>query len=173
MYKLFTLFICFFISSILYSQREYGLEYQHGFGKSYNSNSIGTSFERFNNRKSRWQIVAHYTWDIFVSDKKTQGVSDFGISVGYRYGFSYGDQGNFMTGIRATFSHLLEKKHTRFTPSAEFGYHYIFNEALKYSGFLTPSLAFGYDIPIGKEKKEDFNGTLFIPRISGGYRFSN
>jgi hypothetical protein len=156
---------------MLYSQSEYGLEYQHGFGKSYHSNSIGTSLERFDrNGKSWWQVVAHYTWDIFVSDKKTQGVSDFGISVGYRYGFSYGDHGNFITGLRITFSHLFENEHTRFTPSAEFGYHYIFNHSLTNSGFLTPSLAFGYDLPIGKEKKEDFKGTLFIPRLSGGFR---
>jgi hypothetical protein len=170
MYKNSTFLICLFISSALYSQKEYGLEYQHGFGKSYNSNSIGASLEKFNSGKGSLQIVFHYTWDVFYSEKKTQGISDFGVSFGYRYGFSYGNSGNLLGGIRTTFSHLFEKNHTKFTPSAEFGYHYTFNNFGK-GGFATPSVAFGYDIPLGKEKDEDYEGTLFIPRLAIGYRF--
>ena len=171
MYKNSTFLVCLLISSALYSQREYGLEYQHGFGKSYNSNSFGGIFEKFGNSKSSWQAVVHYTWDIFTTSKKTQGVSDVGISLGYRYGFSYGDHGNFISGLRITLSHLIEKEHTKFTPSAELGYHYTFHQFFDRGGFTTPSIAFGYDIPLGKAKAEDYEGALFIPRLAVGYRF--
>src|SRR4026208_430022 len=102
--------------------------------------------------------------------KKTQGISDFGFSAGYRYGFSYGNSGNLFTGARATISFIDEKDHIKFTPSAEFGYHYTFNNFEK-GGFATPSIAFGYDIPISKAKADDYEGTLFIPRLAVGYRF--
>ncbi|HKC35664.1 MAG TPA: hypothetical protein VKB95_06360 [Chitinophagaceae bacterium] len=170
MYKLFTLFFCLFISVRLYSQREYGLEYQHGFGKSYNSNSIGGLFENLSNGPSTWQVGIQYTWDIFVTNKKTQGISDFGILLGYRYHFSYGSSGNLIAGVRTTFSFLTEKAYTKFTPSLEFGYHYTFNNFYD-GGFTTSSLNLGYDIPIGKEKSEDHKGFLFIPRIAAGYRY--
>ena len=171
MHKNSTFFICLLISSALYSQREYGIEYQHGFGRSYNSNSIGASFENFNNGKGSWHAVLHYTWDIFTTEKKTQGVSDLGFSLGYRYGFSYGDNGNFISGIRFTYSFITEKDHSKLTPSAELGYHYAFNGLYRRgSGFITPSFAFGYDFLVGKDKAEDFKGPLFIPRIVAGYR---
>jgi hypothetical protein len=170
MRKLIITSFCLFISSLLFSQTEYGFEYQHGFGKSYNSNSIGSSYEGFSTGKGSWQAVLHYTWDIFTTDKSTKGSSDFGISLGYRYGFSYGNSGNLFSGLRLTVSHLFEAKHTKFTPSAELGYHLTFNNFGK-GGFASPSFAFGYDIPMGKEKEEDYEGALFIPRIAVGYRF--
>jgi hypothetical protein len=169
MSKLLT-FTFIFISATVYSQNEYGLEYQHGFGRSYNSNSIGAFYEKFNTSNGSWQILMHYTWDVFYSKKKTQGVGDFGLSFGYRYSFAYGDSGNLLGGIRATFSHLFETDHTKFTPSVEFGYHFLFNNFSE-GAFVAPSLAFGYDIPVGKEKAEDFAGALFIPRIGAGYRY--
>ena len=170
MYKVFTLFLCLFISIVLYSQKEYSLEYQHGFGKKYNSNSIGGLYEGFSNTgKSSWQVGIHYTFDVFYSDKTTQGVSGLGLSAGYRYGFSYGNSGNLITGIRATLSFIGEKDHSKFTPSIEFGYHYTFNNFGK-GGFTTPSLNVGYDIPMGNESG-DYEGFLFIPRIAVGYRF--
>jgi hypothetical protein len=158
------------ISYFLFSQTEIGAEYQHGFGKSYNSNSIGLLSEKFsNNQKNSWQIGIHYTSDIFFGNKKTSGVSDFGISFGYRYGFSYGNSGNLLTGVRATFSFLGEKEHIKFTPSAELGYHLTFNNFGK-GGFTTPSLNIAYDIPL-KKASEDYEGFLFIPRLAAGYRF--
>jgi hypothetical protein len=72
--------------------------------------------------------------------------------------------------VRATISFIDEKDHTKFTPSAELGYHYTFNNFEK-GGFVTPWFAFGYDVPIGKERAEDYKGTLFIPRLAVGYRF--
>ena len=89
----------------LSSQTEYGVEYQHGFGRSYHSNSIGASIGNFNFRSDSWYIVAHYTWDIFKTTKKTQGVSDFGLSVGFRDAASYWAHGNALAGIRLTVSH--------------------------------------------------------------------
>jgi hypothetical protein len=59
----------------------------------------------------------------------------------------------------------------KLTPSIELGYHYTFNPNYEKGGFLTTSFAFGYDIPVGKEKEGDYKGRLFIPRLSGGYRF--
>jgi len=158
-----------FISSALYSQREYGLEYQHGFGKSYNSNSIATAVERFNNGSGSWHIGINYSFDVFVTDKKTMGISGFGFSFGYRYGFAYDVHQNFMSGIRATASFVTEPGHVKLTPSIELGYHYTFNPSFESGGFFTTSFAFGYDIPLGKEKEGDYKGTLFIPRLSGGY----
>ena len=170
MCKCSTLIIYIFISILSFSQREYGLEYQHGFGKSYNSNSIGGIFENLSNEPSSWQVGIQYTWDIFITNKKTQGIGDFGILLGYRYHFSYGNSGNLIAGVRTTFSFLTEKAHTKFTPSFEFGYHYTFNE-FNSGGFTTSSLNLGYDMPIGKEKAEDYKGFLFIPRIAIGYRY--
>lgn len=170
MKKLIILHSIFFISYNLFSQREYGIEYQHGFGKSYHSNSIGVSLEKFNERKSRYYFVAHYTWDIFSTDKKTKGVSDFGFSIGYRYGCGYGDNGNFLTGFRVTLSFLTEELHRKLTPSAELGYHHTFNGLYMRGGVMTPSLAFAYDFPLGINRKENFKGLLFIPRIVVGHR---
>ena len=167
---IFTSFFAF-LSLYLFSQREYGFEYQHGFGKSYNSNSLGASFENFSHGSSSWQIVAHYTWDIFTKGKNKQGISNFGLSLGYRYGFSYDINQNFFGGIRTTASFVTDKNHVKLTPSIEFGYHYTFNPSFDRGGFITPSVAFGYDIPIGKEKNEDYKGTLFIPRFAVGYHF--
>jgi len=169
MYKLIITSLCLFISSLLFSQTEIGAEYQHGFGKSYNSNSLGALYENFSSGRGSLCIVAHYTWDIFTTKKVTKGVSDLGISFGYRYGFSYGNSGNLFTGIRATFSFIDEKDHIKFTPSAELGYHLTFNNFGK-GGFTTPSIAFGYDLPLVK-KEEDYQGPLFIPRLAVGYRF--
>jgi len=169
MYKLITLSFFLFITSHLFSQTEIGAEYQHGFGKNYNSNSIGALYEGFTRDGNSWQIGIHYTGDVFVMDKKTQGVSSLGFSLGYRYGFSYGNSGNLITGARATFSFLGEKDHLKFTPSVEFGYHLTFNNFGK-GGFTTPSLNVGYDIPLAKESG-DYEGFLFIPRIAVGYRF--
>ena len=169
--KIYSLIGCCIFNVVAYTQTEIGAEYQHGFGKSYNSNSIGALYEGFSNTgKSSWHIGFHYTGDVFFSNKKTQGISDFGISLGYRYGFSYGSSGNLFGGTRATFSFIDEKNHIKFTPSVEFGYHYTFNNFGK-GGFATPSLAFGYDIPIGKEKAEDYEGAVFMPRLAVGYRF--
>lgn len=165
-----SLFIFIFIFNTVYSQSEYGVEYQHGFGKSYNSNSIGGSFEKFNSNNGSWQIVVHYTWDVFHAEKKSQGIGDFGLSFGYRDRFAYGETGNLMGGIGTTFSHLLEKDHSKFTPSIEFGYNFLFDNFSE-GGFVNPSLAFGYDIPAGRKRAEDFAGALFIARIGGGYRY--
>jgi hypothetical protein len=163
---------CFCIFTITsFSQTEIGAEYQHGFGKSYNYNSIGGLYEGFSNTwKSSWQIGISYTFDITKKDG-----SSWGISAGYRYGFSYDVDGNLFGGARLTFSFLNDvdsKKHNIFTPSIEFGYHYTFNQGGK-GAFTTPSLAFGYDIPMstGKEAENDHEGALFIPRIAVGYRF--
>jgi hypothetical protein len=59
----------------------------------------------------------------------------------------------------------------KLTPSIEFGYHYTFNPSFESGAFITPSVAFGYDIPIGNEKEGDYKGKLFIPRLSIGYRY--
>ncbi len=169
--KIYSLIGCCIFTIAAYAQKEIGAEYQHGFGKSYNSNSVGAIYEGFSTGRRGWQIALHYTWDTFVADKKTSGVSDLGLSIGYRYGFSYSAHGNIIAGVRATFSFLTETDHTKLTPSVELGYHYTFNHFLEKGGFATPSFAFGYDHPIGKENAGDYKGTVFIPRIAVGYRF--
>ena len=154
-----------------FSQRAYGVEYQHGFGKSYHSNSIGTLIENYGYQNTEsLHFVAHYTWDIFKTNKKSRLISDFGLSVGYRKGFNYGRDGNALGGIRVTLSHIIKKDHRKITASLELGYHNIFKPTGTSGGFITPSIAIGYDFPIGKAKAEDFKGVLFIPRISVGYR---
>lgn len=163
--------ILLFISSALYSQKEYGLEYQYGFGKSYHSNSIAANIERFNKGSGSWLIGINYSFDVFVTDKQASGVSGFGFLLGYRYGFSYDVNQNFLGGIRTTVSFASEPGHVKLTPSIEFGYHYTFNPSFDRGAYITPSFAFGYDIPVGKEKDKDYKGTLLIPRISAGYRF--
>jgi hypothetical protein len=159
------------LSFHLFSQREYAVEYQHGFGKSYNSNSIAAGMERFNNGDGSWLVAINYSFDVFVSDKKTSGISGFGFSLGYRHGFTYDVQQNFLGGIRTTVSFLSEPGHVKLTPSIEFGYHYTFNPSFESGAFITPSVAFGYDIPVGNEKEGDYKGKLFIPRLSIGYRY--
>lgn len=99
------------------------------------------------------------------------GISGFGVLLGYRHGFSYDVHQNFLAGIRTTASFVSEPGHVKLTPSIELGYHYTFNPSYDRGGFITPSVAFGYDIPIGKEKVDDYKGTLFIPRIAVGYRY--
>jgi hypothetical protein len=128
-----------------------------------------------NTGKSSWQIGINYTFDTLVGEKKSSGKGVLGISAGYRYGFSYGSSGNLVGGARLTFTFLKDvnaTQHPVFTPSIEFGYHYTFNNFGK-GGFATPSLALGYNLPLGddKESKDDHEGPLFIPRIAVGYRF--
>ena len=169
--KIYFLVVNCVLNFVAYSQTEIGAEYQHGFGRSYNSNSIGALYEKFSKTgKGSLQVGFHYTSDIFRSNKEAHGVSDFVFSFGYRYGFSYGNSGNLFSGVRATISFMDEKNHVKFTPSLELGYHYTFNNFGK-GGFATPSLAFGYDVPVGKEKIKDYEGLLFIPRLAAGYRF--
>ena len=171
MRQLIFVIFTFLVSLHSSSQREYAVEYQHGFGKSYHSNSIGVLVENYGvPGGGSLHFVAHYTWDIFTTTKKTQGIGDFGLSVGYRYSFNYGKDGNALGGIRVTLSHIIEKDHRKITPSLELGYHYLFNPPGTSGGFITPSIAFGWDFPIGKAKAEDFKGILFIPRFSAGYR---
>jgi len=175
MYKLVITSFYLFISAHLFSQTELGAEYQHGFGKSYNINSFGALYEGFNYTGSSWQIGLSYSFDALIGDKKSSGRNGLGLSLGYRYGFSYGTSGNLIGGVRTTFNFgkdVEQKKHTVFTPSIEFGYHLTFNNFGK-GGFTTPSIAFGYDIPLtqGDAGKDDHEGALFIPRIAVGYRF--
>jgi hypothetical protein len=170
--KIYFLAGCCIFNFAAFSQTELGAEYQQELGKSYVSKSIGALYEQFNKTgKGSVQIALHYTSDIFRDNKGgSHGVGDFGLSFGYRYGFSYGNSGNLFSGVRATFSFLAETDHTKFTPSLEMGYHYTFNNFGK-GGFATPSLAFGYDIPMGNKKAEDHKGPLLIPRLAAGYRF--
>lgn len=168
--KFYSLVSCCLLNVVALTQSEIGGEYQHAFGKSYNSNSIGGVYEKFGSGNGSWHVVLHYTWDVFYTQKKTQGVGDFGLSLGYRHILAYGESGDWLGGVRATFSHLFEKDHTKFTPSVEFGYHFLFNNFSE-GAYLTPSVAFGYDIPVGMEKAGDFAGPLFIPRLGAGYRY--
>lgn len=128
-----------------------------------------------NDGGSSWHAGLSYTFDALIGDKKSSGRSGLGLSLGYRYGFGFGTTGNLIGGVRATFTFgkdVERKDHTVFSPSLEFGYHYTFNNFGK-GGFTTPSIAFGYDIPLtpGDGKSEDHEGALIIPRIAVGYRF--
>jgi hypothetical protein len=172
MKKLLSPFIFFVIFSITANaQTEIGVEYQHGFGQSYNSNSFGSLYEGFSNSgKSSWQIGASYN---FASNSsKTSG---FGLSVGYRYGYAFGSSGNLFTGARLSFTFYKDEKgngFTQFTPSLEGGYHYTFNNFGK-GGFFNPSIAYGHNINLGPKETtpEDGEGNLFIIRMGAGYRF--
>ena len=166
-----TLIICLLASCTIQAQKEYGIEYQHGFGKkSYHSNSIAAAVERFNNGDGSWHIGFNYSFDVFVTKKKTSGISGFGFSLEYRLGFSYDVNQNFLAGLRTTAFFVGEPGHVKLTPSIELGYHYTFNPSYESGGFITTSFAFGYDIPVGKEKEGDYKGTILIPRLSAGYR---
>lgn len=172
MKKLITLFIIFFILSITTNaQTEIGVEYSHGFGQSYNSNSFGSLYEGFSNTgKSSWQIGASYNFS--SNSSKSSG---FGFSAGYRYGYAYGNSGNLFTGVRLSFTFYKDRREnsfTQFTPSLEGGYHYTFNNFGK-GGFVTPSVGYGYNINFGskEETPDDGEGNLFLIRMAGGYRF--
>lgn len=170
MYKQIFTLVCFCIFSLIsYTQKEHGLEYQHGFGKSYNSNSFGLNVERFNKASGSWLVGVNYTFDVFVTNKKISGISGLGFTFSYRHGFTYDVNGNFIGGIRTTASFVNEPGHIKLTPSIEFGYHYTFNPTYESGVFILPSFAFGYDFPVGKEKEGDYKGKLLIPRISIGY----
>lgn len=172
--SIYTVCLLFFFNS--FSQTEIGAEYQHGFGKNYHLNSFGALYEGFSNTgKSSWQIGLSYTFDSKIAENKSSGRNGIAISLGYRYGFSYGSSGNLVTGIRAGFNFgkdVEQKNHSVFTPSVELGYHYTFNNFGK-GMYTTPSIAFGYNISMtqGKEKEDDYEGTLIIPRVGIGYRF--
>ncbi len=174
MYKLIITSFCLFISSLLFSQSEFGIEYQHGFGKGYGYNSVGGIYEGFSNTgKSSWQVGLTYNFSSSTGGKEASKESGLGLFAGYRYGFSYGTSGNLIGGIRTTFNFNKDskgEKSSSFLPSVELGYHLTFNNFGK-GGFATPSLAVGYEIPMGSESKEDYDGALFIPRIAVGYRF--
>ncbi len=164
------------IYSSAYSQWELGGEYQHGFGKNYNSNSIGGIYEGFSKTgKSSWQIGLNYTFSTSGTGKEAFKGSGIGLSLGYRYGFSYGTSGNLFAGARASFTFSKDDKGTGFsvfTPSVESGYHYTFNNFGR-GGFATPSLSIGYDIKINGEKESAAvdEGAVFSPRLAIGYRF--
>jgi hypothetical protein len=153
------------------AQTEIGVEYSHGFGESYNSNSFGSLYEGFSNTgKSSWQVSASYNFS-----SGTNKNSGFGISAGYRYGYAYGTSGNLFTGARLSFTFYKDEKgngFTQFTPSLEGGYHYTFNNFGK-GGFLTPVIGYGHNINLGpkEETPEDGEGNLFITRLAVGYRF--
>ena len=165
----FTSLFIFFISSN--AQTEIGVEYSHGFGKSYNSNSIGSLFEGFSKTgKSSWQLGASYNFS-----KGSTKSSGFAISGGYRYGYAYGNSGNLYTGLRLTFNFLKTDRggsYTQFTPSLEAGYHYTFNNFGK-GGYLTPGFGYGYNINFGskEERTDNGGGNLLLTRIGFGYRF--
>lgn len=166
----------FCFSLVASAQTEIGAEYQHGFGKNYHDNYLGGLYEGFaSTGKSSWQVGLSYTFNSISAEKKTYGRSGLAISAGYRYGFSYGTSGNLVTGVRTTFSFakgLESERHSTFTPSLEFGYHYTFNNFGK-GGFTTPSLGLGYNIKMSgdEETKENEEGPLFLIRLGAGYRF--
>ena len=172
MKKLYSLIAFLFIlSNSCFSQTEIGVEYSHGFGKSYNSNSIGSLYEGFSNTgKSSWQFGASYNFS-----KGSIKSSGFGISAGYRYGYAYGNSGNLYTGLRLTFNFLKTDRggsYTQFTPSLEAGYHYTFNNFGK-GGYFTPGFGYGYNINFGskEEKTDDGEGNVLLTRLNFGYRF--
>ena len=166
--NIFPLILLLSVSIIANSQTEIGVEYQHGFGKSYHSNSIGSLYEGFSSGRSSWQLGANYNFS-----SGTTKNSGFGISAGYRFGYGYGNSGNIFTGVRLSFTFYKDEKDsgfTQFTPSLEGGYHYTFNNFSK-GGFFTPSIAYGHNFNFGSEGSKDDEVNLFIVRMSGGYRF--
>ncbi|HYM92765.1 MAG TPA: hypothetical protein VET23_01390 [Chitinophagaceae bacterium] len=173
MKKLITVLICLFVmTTIGFSQTEWGAEAQHAFGKGANDNMIGGRYEGFSGRSS-WGIGLTYN---FSSKKSYSEYKGFGFSVGYRRGFKYNTSGNgnAFFGFRASFSFAnfagKEKANgTSITPTFETGYHIIFGSHV----YTTPSLAYGYEIKLNKENNSlhEDEGSRFIPGISMGYRF--
>ena len=156
---------------------ELGAEYEYNCGHDLAQHDIGVRYDGFQN-KNNWNIGISYD---FGKTKTKNGYKEcgFGLSAGYRYGFSYGTHGNLFGGVRATFEFDKWKdkdgkeisKETVFVPKIEGGYQYIFGTTGHI--YTTPSIGYGYGIKLnatGTEVKADESGR-FVPGISMGYRF--
>ncbi|MDP4260907.1 MAG: hypothetical protein Q8941_00135 [Bacteroidota bacterium] len=159
-------------------------EYQHGFGKSYNTNSIGLRYEGYDNNNSRntnnsnkgsWSLGVNYTFSSLRAANETAKGRGIGVFAGYRYGLKYGISGNLYGGIRTAFTFSKDapgSQYSLFTPSLEFGYHYTSQDFGK-GGAFTSFVALGYDIKMAADGKAKgvHEGAIFSPGISVGYRF--
>jgi hypothetical protein len=163
---------------------ELSAEYQHGFGKNYNENSIGLRYEGYDNNNIRntnnsnrgsWSLGVCYAFSSLRNGDKTAKGNGFGIFAGYRYGLKYGITGDPYAGIRTSFIFGKDKSgktYSLFTPSLELGYHYTSQDFNK-GGAFTSFAAIGYDIKMkAAEKTEGLHeGFIFSPGISFGWRF--
>ncbi|HYM92766.1 MAG TPA: hypothetical protein VET23_01395 [Chitinophagaceae bacterium] len=177
MKKSIIIFICCCTTGIFsYSQNpyEFTAEYQHGFGKNFNENSIGPRYEVYSN-KSSWSLGINYTFSSLGSGKNAGKGNGVEVYAGYHYGLSYGISGDLFGGVRTSFTFGKDgegNKYTLFTPSLETGYHYT-TQDFKKGGVFTPFISLGYDVKVNSKEssKAAHEGPVFSPGISIGYRF--
>ncbi len=167
---------CFIIGTAGWSQNPWELtgEYQHGFGKNYNVNSLGPRYEVYSN-KSSWSLGITYTFSSQGKEKNIERSKGLGLYAGYHYGLSYGISGNLFGGVRTSFTFGKNKngeKYTLFTPYLETGYHYT-SQDFGRGGVFTPFVSLGYDLRLNpdEQSKASHQGVVVAPGISMGYRF--